>query len=360
MNARLRVLPFVVIGVLTACGDRGPEPSLAANPADVAPQSDGLYPHEGGPLRYRAQIRFGEEVEAKTPASAMPKGWKFGRVSGVTTDAQGNVYVAHRGADADPILVFDQKGTRMVTSWGRGMFTRIHGMRVDPDGNVWVTDVGDHRIWKFTPEGKVLLELGVKGEPGNTHDRFNRPADIAFAPDRTVYVVEQGEDEEKAGMGNPRVVHLALDGSWLGEWGGPGTAPGQFHFPHSIAVDSQGRVYVADRENNRIQIFDAQGTFVKQWTHLGSGMSLQIGPDDQLWLLGDDNSVEILTYDSLAGRILKLDLETGRILGSIPTPGHMLSLSPSGDLYVASITGNVFRFFPGWLAVEDGGTVPVP
>ena len=161
-------------------------------------------------------------------------------------------------------------------------------------------------------------------------------------------------------MGNPRVVRLSPDGAYLGEWGAPGTGPGQFHFPHSVAVDSQGRVYVADRENNRVQIFDAEGTYLKEWTHLGGGMSLAIGAGDQLWMLGDNDNVEILAYDSLAGRIMRLDLETGRILGAMETPGHMLSLSPSGDLYVASITGNVFRFFPGWLEVRDGGIVQVP
>jgi DNA-binding beta-propeller fold protein YncE len=135
---------------------------------------------------------------------------------------------------------------------------------------------------------------------------------------------------------------------------------GEFHFAHGVAVDSRGRIYVADRENNRIQIFDQSGRLVKEWTHLGSPMSIVVGPGDALWVLAGDNALEILTYDSLSGRVMRVDPESGRILGSMVTPGHMLSLSPSGDLYVASITGNVFRFFEGWMTVQNGGTVPIP
>jgi DNA-binding beta-propeller fold protein YncE len=358
MNATRNVAVLALLASIAGCSAAGPRPSMAA---ETGPRAGGLYPHEGGILKYRVLIRFGEENEAKAPSHAMPAGWKFGRVSGVSTDKDGNVYVAQRGTDADPVIVFDAKGTKMVASWGKGMFTKIHGLRVDPHGDVWITDVGDHRVWKFSPTGKVLLQLGEKGVPGNDQaNHFNRPADIAFAPSGEVYIVEQGEDEEAQGMGNPRVVRLTQDGKYVGEWGSAGTGPGQFHFPHSIAIDSKGRVFVSDRENNRVQVFDAQGKFLKQWTHLGSIMSIVVAPDDQLWMLGDDDSVEILTYDSLAGRIMKVDPETGRILGSMPTPGHMLTLSPSGDIFVASITGNVFRFFKGWEVVQNGGTVPVP
>ena len=360
MKRAPRPLHLVLAAALAACAGQDPAPTAAPPAAAEAPRSDGLYPLEGGALRYRAAIRFGEELENKRPSNAMPAGWKFGRVSAVSTDAQGNVYVAHRGADADPIVVFDRTGTKMVTSWGKGLFTTIHGLRVDPDGNVWVTDTGDHRVWKFSPQGKVLLELGARGQPGATRDRFTAPADVAFAPNGEVLVVEQGEVEMSAGLGHSRVVRLSRDGAYLGEIGGPGSGPSQFHFAHTVAVDSRGRIFVGDRENNRIQIFDPQGRLLKEWTHLGSPMSLVFGPADQLWLLAGDNALEILTYDSLSGRVMRLDPETGRILGSMPTPGHMLSLFPSGDLYVASITGNVFRFFQGWMEQRNGGTVPIP
>ena len=213
---------------------------------------------------------------------------------------------------------------------------------------------------KFSKEGELLLELGVKGEPGHEPGRFDRPADLAFGPNGEVYVAEQGEDEEAMGFGNPRVVRLAADGTYLGAWGTPGSGEGQFHFLHSVAVDSQGRVYVSDRENNRVQVFDAEGTLLRTWTHLGSTMSMFITPDDQLWMLNHRDNVQIMTYDALAGRIMRVELESGRILGSFETPGHWLDVSDNGDMYVASITGNVFRFYPGWLSDEGEGFRPEP
>lgn len=288
MTRTRRLLPIALIALLASCGQSGPEPTLAAAPQ--APKSDGLYPHEGGLLRYRVAIRFGEELENKTASHAMPAGWKFGRVSGVTADGQGNVYVGHRGAEADPVVVFDAKGTKMVTSWGKGLFTKIHGLRADPDGNVWATDTGDHRVWKFSPQGKVLVQLGVKGEPGNDQAaHFNRPADIAFGPNGEVYVVDQGEDEEAKGLGNPRVVRISRDGEYVGEWGGPGTGPGQFHFPHSIAVDSKGRVYVSDRENNRVQIFDQEGRHLAEWRQFGRPSGITITSDDTIYVTDSES-----------------------------------------------------------------------
>jgi DNA-binding beta-propeller fold protein YncE len=359
MKLQPRLIGPLVLFALAACSN-GPEPSLAAEGSQTPVKDDGWYPHEGGLLRYRAQIRFGEELVNKRPSGAMPDGWEFGRVSAVASDSEGNVYVFQRGAFADPIVVFDREGTRMLRSWGRGLFTRPHGIRVDKDDNVWITDVGDHRVMKFSREGEVLLELGVKGEAGTTQDRFNRPADLAFGPSGDVYVAEQGEDEESMGFGHSRIVRLSREGRYLGEWGGPGTGPGQFHFIHAVAVDSRGLVYVSDRENNRVQIFDAQGTYLREWTHLGSTMSMVITPDDQLWMLNHRDNIQIMTYDALAGRVMRVDLESGRILGSFETPGHWLDVSPTGDLYVASITGNVFRFYPGWLSDEGEGFTPVP
>jgi DNA-binding beta-propeller fold protein YncE len=357
MRHRARLTLLLLLAVPAGCSEAPSPDSLAAG---EPVRDDGWYPHEGGLLRYRAQIRFGEELPNKRPSNAMPEGWEFGRVSAVATDSDGSVYVFQRGASADPIVVFDREGTRMLRSWGRGVFTRPHGLRIDREDNVWVTDVGDHRVMKFSKEGELLLELGVQGEPGHEPGHFDRPADLAFGPDGDVYVAEQGEDEEAMGFGNPRVVHLSSDGTWLGAWGSPGTGEGQFHFLHSVAVDSQGRVYVSDRENNRVQIFDAEGRFLRAWTHLGSTMSLFITPDDQLWMLNHRDNVQIMTYDALAGRIMRVDMESGRILGSFETPGHWLDVSDNGDLYVASITGNVFRFYPGWLSDEGQGFTPEP
>jgi DNA-binding beta-propeller fold protein YncE len=295
----------------------------------------GWYPHEGGLLKYRVQIRFGEEPDT------MPEGWKFGRVSAVAVDGEGAVYVFHRGKKADPMIVFDAKG-KYLRSWGRGMFGNPHGMRIDRDGNVWVTDNGDHQVMKFDREGKVLLSLGKRGQPGTDAETFNRPTDIAFAPTGEVYVSD--------GYGNSRVVKFTAGGKYLLDWGKRGVGPGEFNTPHSIGVDSKGRVYVADRENNRIQVFDAQGRFLKQWTHLGATQNLFITPKDEMWIITHRNNIENITYDTLAGRIMKIDIESGRILGSMESPGHWIHVTPDKLIFIGSLTGNVFRWYPGWLS----------
>jgi DNA-binding beta-propeller fold protein YncE len=301
----------------------------------------GWYPHEGGLLKYRVQIRFGEEPDT------MPAGWKFGRVSAVTVDSRGEVYVFHRGDKADPIVVFDAQG-KYLRSWGRGMFGNEHAIRADPEDNIWVTDNGDHQVIEFDRQGKLLRTLGVKGKAGAGRDTFNRPTDIAFTRSGEFYVSD--------GYGNSRVVKFSKDGRYLLEWGRFGTGPGEFNTPHSVAVDSKGRVYVSDRENNRIQIFDGEGKFLKMWTHLGATQNIFITPQDEMWIITHRNNIENLTYDTLAGRIMRIDLETGRILGSMESPGHWIHVTPRNEIFIGSLTGNVFRWYPGWLERGLGPT----
>ncbi|MBI2928401.1 MAG: 6-bladed beta-propeller [Verrucomicrobia bacterium] len=310
-------------------------PWLAFAGPSARSAEQGWYPHEGGLLKYRVNIRFGEE-----PSDTLPPGWKFGRVSAVATDAAGEVYVFQRGVKADPILVFDGKG-KFLRSWGKGLFGNPHGLRVDADGHVWVTDNGDHQVMKFTRDGRLLLTLGKKQHPGTDAETFNRPTDIAFTRSGDFYVSD--------GYGNSRVVKFSREGKYLFAWGKRGTGPGEFNTPHSIAVDSKGLVYVSDRENNRIQIFEADGKFVRQWNHLGATQSLFITPTDELWIITHRNNIENLTYDTLAGRIMRIDLASGRILGAMESPGHMIHVTPAGEIFIASLTGNVFRWYPGWL-----------
>ena len=295
----------------------------------------GWYPHEGGLLKYRVNIRFGEEPDT------MPDGWKLGRVSAVATDGAGNVYVFHRGKKADPLIVFDAKG-KYLRSWGKDLFANPHGIRFDREGNLWAIDNGLHQVMKFTPDGKLLFTLGVKGRAGGNDKTFNRPTDIAFARTGEFYITD--------GYGNARVVKYSRDGKRLLEWGRHGTAPGEFNTPHSIAIDSRGTVYVSDRENNRIQIFDANGKFLRQWTHLGATQGLFITPKDEMWIITHRTNIENLTYDTLAGRIMRIELATGKILGAMESPGHWIDVSASGEIFIGSLTGNVFRWYPGWLS----------
>ena len=116
-----------------------------------------------------------------------------------------------------------------------------------------------------------------------------------------------------------------------------------------MAVDSKGTVYVSDRENNRIQIFDPNGKFLRQWTHLGATQNIFITPKDEMWIITHRDNIENITYDTLAGRIMRIDLATGKILGAMESPGHWLNASSTGDIYIGSLTGNVFRWYPGWL-----------
>jgi DNA-binding beta-propeller fold protein YncE len=302
--------------------------------------------HEGGLLKYKVNIRFGEEPDT------MPDGWKFGRVSAVATDSSGEVYVFQRGPKADPIVVFDRKG-KYLRSWGKGMFGNPHGLRIDKANNVWVTDNGDHQVMKFTRDGKLLLTLGVKGKAATDDKTFNRPTDIAFAQNGDVYISD--------GYGNSRVVKINKDGKFLLTWGKRGTGPGEFNIPHSVAVDSKGTVYVSDRENNRIQIFDADGKFLRQWTHLGATQNLFITPKDEMWIITHRDNIENITYDTLAGRIMKIDLATGKIIGSMESPGHWLNVSSAGEIFIGSLTGNVFRWYPGWMttaATSEEGLKP--
>lgn len=309
------------------------------------PKPAGWYPHEGGLLKYRVNIRFGEEPDT------MPDGWKFGRVSAVAVDKQGEVYVFHRGEKADPIIVFDAKG-KYLRSWGRengkSIFGNEHGMRIDPDGNLWVTDNGDHQVIKFTRDGKRLLTLGVKGKAGTDDKTFNRPTDIAFAPNGDFYVSD--------GYGNSRFIRFSKDGKFLNAWGKKGKGPVEFNTVHSIAIDSRSRVYVSDRENNRIQIFDADGKLLKIWDHLGATQNIFITPKDEMWVITHRNNIENLTYDTLAGRIMKIELESGRILGAMESPGHWIHATPDGLIFIGSLTGNVFRWYPGWLERGLGET----
>ena len=177
-------------------------------------------------------------------------------------------------SELDSVIKFAPDGTA-VESFGGGMFIWPHGIDVDPDGNVWVTDAvsaartpegGDrgHQVVKFSPTGEVLMVLGTPGEAGSSPDHFNAPADVVVADDGSIFVADGHANET-----NNRVVKFDAEGNYLMEWGKTGYAPGEFRTLHGIAIDNDGRVFVADRSNNRVQIFDQEGNFLAQWTQFG-------------------------------------------------------------------------------------------
>ncbi|MSV30609.1 MAG: hypothetical protein EXQ52_17970 [Bryobacterales bacterium] len=275
----------------------------------------------------------------------LPTGWNFKETPAVAVDAQDHVYVIHRGEH--PVMEFDAAG-KFVRAFGDGMYDRPHAVRIDPEGNIWTVDDSSHTVLKLDKSGRVKMVLGRwrvtsdaastmqpiwprpgKGPRGLRDDdilRFNRPTDIAFAPNGDVFVAD--------GYGNSRIVKISKDGKLIKTWGKKGLGEGEFDTPHSIAIDKQGRVYVADRENYRIQIFDSEGRFLKQWTHIGAPWGLDLARDGFLYM-----------SDGYNNRVLKLDLD-GKILGAFGAPGkapgefsfvHHLAVSPSGAIYTAEI-----------------------
>ena len=280
-------------------------------------------PIEGPPLSY--------EVDASWPE--LPAGWNFGETADVAVDKRGHVFVFHRGPH--PIMEFDPHGT-LVRSWGDGLFKNAHGLRIDPEGNIWAIDNGEHFVLKMNPQGRVMMLLGRRGRAGDAPDLFNAPTDVAVAPNGDFYVSD--------GYGNSRVVKYNKDGKVLKVWGKKGTGEGEFDLPHAVILDKRGRLYVGDRQNYRIQIFDANGNFLQQWKHVGSPWGLEITEDQQIFMA-----------DGWNDRIVKLNLD-GQILGvmgkSGPLPGqfrfvHHLALGLGGELYTGEIINmRAQRFVP--------------
>ena len=214
----------------------------------------------------------------------LPKDWKLSKVSGVASDSRGRIYVGHR--DTHPILYFDVSGKFLGTLGEKeippsvyydlrtdprtAMERRpwVHGLHVDPRDNLWVTDVGRHVVMKFNPEGKLLLTLGTPGERDETPSTFSQPTHAVVGRSGNVYVAD--------GYGNSRVVKFSAQGEYLRTWGKKGSQKGELHTPHALALDSDENVYVADRSNDRIQVFDSEGKFRQIWTELHSVDSLFI------------------------------------------------------------------------------------
>jgi DNA-binding beta-propeller fold protein YncE len=253
----------------------------------------------------------------------LPPGEHLVEPAGVAVSSKGHIYVFHRGKH--PLMEFDSSG-KFLRSIADDLFVTAHMVRVDPEDNIWTADVGSHVILKLSPEGRVLLALGRMRIPGDDVGHFNQPTDVAWDRDGNIYVTD--------GYGNSRVLKFDKYGSRLLGWGMKGTGPGQFDTPHTIVVDGD-LVYVGDRENARIQIFDRDGRFQRQWS-LGHPFGLVITSDHILYMC-----------DAMAGRILKIDPQ-GKVLGSFtgPAPGqgphfdpHQIALAPDGSIFAAEVLG---------------------
>jgi NHL repeat-containing protein len=230
----------------------------------------------------------------------LPNGLKFGQVMAVYPGPDDSLYVFHRcgsdtcvGRTEPPILKFDRSG-KTVKSWGEGMFVWPHGLHVDRDGFVWVTDARGQdgkgqQVIKFSPDGKVLMTLGKAGVAGSGPDTFNGPSDVVVAPNGDIFVADGHQPCEASADCTPRVVKFSKDGKFIKTWGKKGSAPGDLNDPHAIAMDTRGRIFVGDRLNNRIQIFDQEGRLLDQWKQFGTPSGIFISRDDTIYVADPNN-----------------------------------------------------------------------
>ena len=320
---RLLVPGLAVLALLAACGAPAQSPAAAYAEAPAWPQP-------------------------AVTAAGTPSPWNFGQIVGVATGADGSILVLHRGRQ--PIMAFAPDGTFM-RAWAEGLFSHgkvlgippehrqpgesgytavygaggchacgAHAIRVDPDGHVWVVDAPGHVVYKLNETGAVLMQLGTPGVPGAGPDTLNLPTDIAFAPNGDLYVSD--------GYGNARIVRFTSSGDYIGEWGSRGSGPGEFGLPHGIAVAADGRVYAVDRDNSRVQVFDAEGTFLDEWTDL-TGVQALFVDGSHIWA---------------GGALRELD---GAIVAELADGGggHGMTVSHAGDVFVARIrSGRVQKF----------------
>ena len=228
----------------------------------------------------------------------LPDGRAWGSTSAVEVSPDGetiwaldrcgeNTCVGHD--DLDTVFQFDKDGN-LLTRFGAGMFVWPHGIDVDDQGNVWVADArGEgnrgHQVIKFSPEGEVLMRLGTAGVAGRTEETFDQPNDVLVAPNGDIFV-----GDGHPANGNNRIVKFSSDGTYITEWGETGSGPGQFHTPHALAMDSQGLLYVGDRSNRRIQVFDQDGEFIRDFYGFGRASGLSIDSNDMLYIADSESN----------------------------------------------------------------------
>jgi DNA-binding beta-propeller fold protein YncE len=267
------------------------------------------------------------EVKLQAPSA----GWKIGYPSSVAMDREGSIYVLQRDDTADPVIAVNREG-RVLRSWGKGLFKIPHAIRLDPRGNIWTVDAGNSMVYKFTPNGEKLMEISV-GEQPEGKSGFTGTTDIAFAPNGHLYISD--------GYGNARVLEYTADGKRVKQWGSAGSGPGQFRQPHGIAIDDQGTVYVADRQNGRLQRFDLNGKYLGEWDNLGMVTTVALR-DGTLWI-GTQLRDEPTSAD---GWLMKIDRKSGKILGSVESAHghHVLNVAGKGELVSGARPDTVLWF----------------
>ena len=281
----------------------------------------------------------------------MPDGRRMGSGNAIDIDSQGNIWVFERcggnqGAcsenNVDPVLKFNPDG-EILTSFGAGMFVWPHGIIVDDDDNLWIIDAGvidgekGNQIFKFNQRGEILIELGQPGIRGDSPDLFNEPSDLAIGPDGSLYVIDGHISPDS----NHRVLHLTAEGEYIEEWGSQGYGPLEFEGLHAIAVDSQGKIYVGDRTNNRLQVLSPSGELLAIWAHWGRPSGIRIH-DDMLYVVDSESRAAIDQYGYNPGwhRGIYVGTLDGEITDFIPDP------NPHGA-----------TSFPEGIGIDDNGVI---
>src|SRR5262245_42101608 len=276
------------------------------------------------PAGVRAAVENGSSYKLVEHWASFPPGvTTWSSATGVDIDPQGNIYVFHRN-ESMPIMAFDANG-KFLRGWGQNMFKTTHFLRTDRNGNVWVTDRGHHQVFKFRSDGQLLMTLGQKDVAGDndSRDAFNGVADLVIARNGDIFIAD-GEST------NTRVVKYSKDGRFVSWWGGKGSEPGKFDEPHSIAIDGGGRLYVGDRRNKRVQVFDQHGAFLKQWTHLGTPWGVFVKGDRLYMVDGTENNC-----------LLVASIKDGTVLERVdglknPTA---VTVDAKGAIYIAEVNG---------------------
>ncbi|MFW6150441.1 MAG: peptidyl-alpha-hydroxyglycine alpha-amidating lyase family protein [Chloroflexota bacterium] len=273
-----------------------------------------------------------------------PEGFSFLDVSGLAVDEDDNVYVLNRSEH--PVIVFDREGN-WLRSFGRGYFGRAHGACIASDGSVWCTDDRRHTVTRFSPSGEVLQVLGMRDQPSDSGYQekgdwwanllsvrrgagpFNRPTGVAVAPSGEIYVSD--------GYGNARVHKFAPEGAILLSWGEPGSGPGQFLLPHDVALDGGGRVWVCDRENNRVQIFSPYGSYIDQWTGFLRPDGVFIDVEGVVYVADLGRRVSVFRQDGTL--LARWGNEQGEpTLDSLFVAPHAIAVDSPGDIYVGDVS----------------------
>jgi hypothetical protein len=341
-----------------------PPAGTTGTPADdvVDPASRNLPNTHPNMVTNWGRLPGGREWGSSAGIDIGPDGhiWAYDRCGGTGFGPGGNCQTNR----VDPILKFDRNTGELLTSFGAGLFAVPHGIHVDREGNVWVTDFAadetgtvGQQVIKFSPEGEVLMRLGTAGEAGGGRTHFNQPNDVIVAPNGDIFVADghsgQGQDipEDAAG----RIVKFSPQGEYIMEWGRVGNGPGEFRTPHAMAFDSQGRLFVADRGNHRIQIFDQQGNHIDSYYQYSRVSDLWITPDDVLYAI-DSESTDTSHPNWLNGIRIGSARED-RVTAFIPPhPREGRSSGVAGEGIAVDVNGNIYAAEgPASRPVVDGG-----